>query len=110
VTELANDGRDHGSLHGCRPAAWRGIAVGWISIAGSQRLQVRLKSRCPIGFSLAELDHQIANAQTAREAIEHALRCPHHDIVECPTSPASSPPASPANHSTKPTRTSLGAS
>jgi hypothetical protein len=84
VTELANDGRDHGSLHGCRPAAWRGIAVGWISIAGSQRLQVRLKSRCPIGFSLAELDHQIANAQTAREAIEHALRCPHHDIVECP--------------------------
>jgi DNA-binding transcriptional MerR regulator len=34
---------------------------------------------------LAELDDQIAKAQTAREAIEHALRCPHEDIFECPT-------------------------
>jgi MerR family redox-sensitive transcriptional activator SoxR len=33
---------------------------------------------------LAELDDQIAKARTAREAIEHALRCPHDDIVECP--------------------------
>jgi DNA-binding transcriptional MerR regulator len=33
---------------------------------------------------LAELDEQIAKAQTAREAIEHGLRCPHDDIVECP--------------------------
>jgi DNA-binding transcriptional MerR regulator len=33
---------------------------------------------------LAELDDQIANAQTAREAIKHALRCPHEDILECP--------------------------
>ena len=33
---------------------------------------------------LAELDEQIAKAQTAREAIKHALRCPHEDIVECP--------------------------
>jgi len=30
---------------------------------------------------LAELDDQIANAQTAREAIDHALRCPYEDIV-----------------------------
>jgi DNA-binding transcriptional MerR regulator len=34
---------------------------------------------------LAELDDQIANAQTAREAIDHALRCPHEDILDCPT-------------------------
>jgi DNA-binding transcriptional MerR regulator len=34
---------------------------------------------------LAELDEQIAKAQTAREAIDHALRCPHEDILECPT-------------------------
>ena len=34
---------------------------------------------------LAELDDQIAKAQTAREAIDHALRCPHEDILECPT-------------------------
>ena len=33
---------------------------------------------------LAELDDQIAKAQTAREAIEHALRCPYEDILECP--------------------------
>lgn len=33
---------------------------------------------------LAELDDQIAKAHTAREAIEHALRCPHDDIAQCP--------------------------
>src|SRR6266542_999734 len=33
---------------------------------------------------LAELDEQIAKAQTAREAINHALRCPHQDILQCP--------------------------
>jgi len=34
---------------------------------------------------LAELDDQIAKAHTAREAIEHALVCPHDDILQCPT-------------------------
>ena len=33
---------------------------------------------------LAELDQQIATAQTAREAMDHALACPHEDILECP--------------------------
>ena len=33
---------------------------------------------------LAELDEQIAKARTAREAIDHALRCPHEDILHCP--------------------------
>lgn len=33
---------------------------------------------------LAELDDQITKAQAAREAIEHALRCPHEDILQCP--------------------------
>jgi len=32
---------------------------------------------------LAELDEQIAKAQVAREAIDHALRCPHEDILHC---------------------------
>ena len=32
----------------------------------------------------AELDDQIAKAQAARKAIDHALRCPHEDIRECP--------------------------
>jgi DNA-binding transcriptional MerR regulator len=33
---------------------------------------------------LAQLDEQIAKAQTARVAIEHALGCPHEDILQCP--------------------------
>src|SRR5215469_4339288 len=33
---------------------------------------------------LAELDDQIAKAQTAREAIDHALYCPCEDIFHCP--------------------------
>jgi MerR, DNA binding len=33
---------------------------------------------------LASLDEQIAKAQTAKEAIAHALHCPHDDITTCP--------------------------
>jgi DNA-binding transcriptional MerR regulator len=33
---------------------------------------------------LAELDDQIAKAQTAREAIDHALGCSCEDIFNCP--------------------------
>jgi MerR family redox-sensitive transcriptional activator SoxR len=33
---------------------------------------------------LAHLDEQIAKAQTAKEAITHALHCPHDDITTCP--------------------------
>jgi MerR family redox-sensitive transcriptional activator SoxR len=33
---------------------------------------------------LTELDEQIAKALAAREALEHALRCPHQDILQCP--------------------------
>jgi MerR family redox-sensitive transcriptional activator SoxR len=32
----------------------------------------------------AELDEQIVKARAAREAIDHALRCPHEDILDCP--------------------------
>jgi DNA-binding transcriptional MerR regulator len=34
---------------------------------------------------LADLDRQIADAQTAREAIVHGLACPHDDVTDCPT-------------------------
>lgn len=34
---------------------------------------------------LAQLDEQIAKARAAREAVEHALRCPSDDILECPS-------------------------
>ncbi len=33
---------------------------------------------------LADLDEQITKARTAREAITHALSCPHDDITTCP--------------------------
>lgn len=33
---------------------------------------------------LGELDEQIARTQSAREAIDHALRCPREDVLECP--------------------------
>jgi DNA-binding transcriptional MerR regulator len=33
---------------------------------------------------LAEVDDQIVKARAAREAIDHALRCPYEDILECP--------------------------
>jgi DNA-binding transcriptional MerR regulator len=33
---------------------------------------------------LAHLDEQIAKAETAKEAITHALHCPHDDITTCP--------------------------
>ena len=32
---------------------------------------------------LAHLDEQIVKAQTAKEAITHALHCPHDDITTC---------------------------
>jgi DNA-binding transcriptional MerR regulator len=34
---------------------------------------------------LTHLDEQIAKAQTAKEALTHALHCPHDDITTCPT-------------------------
>ena len=33
---------------------------------------------------ITELDERIAEAQAARVAVEHALACPHEDIVACP--------------------------
>jgi len=33
---------------------------------------------------LAELDEQIVKARAAREAVDHALRCPYEDILHCP--------------------------
>jgi len=33
---------------------------------------------------LAELDERIAEARAARVAVEHAVACPHDDIVTCP--------------------------
>jgi DNA-binding transcriptional MerR regulator len=56
---------------------------------------------------LADLDEQIAKAQTAKEVITHGLACPTTTSPPAPNPPASSPPASPANPCRKPTHTEL---
>jgi DNA-binding transcriptional MerR regulator len=33
---------------------------------------------------IAQLDARIADAQRAKELIEHALECPHSDLLTCP--------------------------
>src|SRR5215207_11149291 len=33
---------------------------------------------------IAELDARIADAQQAKKLIEHALECPHRDLLACP--------------------------
>src|SRR4051812_32162392 len=33
---------------------------------------------------IAEIDERIASAQAARVALEHSLRCPKDDVLECP--------------------------
>jgi DNA-binding transcriptional MerR regulator len=33
---------------------------------------------------LAELDARIADARRAKKLIEHALECPHRDLLDCP--------------------------
>jgi DNA-binding transcriptional MerR regulator len=35
-------------------------------------------------LKLAELDARIADAQRAKELVEHALECPHRDLLACP--------------------------
>jgi len=47
----------------------------------SSTLEVKL-SDPPL--TIGELDEQIVKAEAAREAIEHALACPHEDIRQCP--------------------------
>jgi MerR family redox-sensitive transcriptional activator SoxR len=48
------------------------------------------RSRSPVAWrdlvrrKVADLDDQIAKAGIARIALEHALRCRHDDVFECP--------------------------
>lgn len=35
-------------------------------------------------LKVAELDERIARAQVARVALQHALRCKHEDLLDCP--------------------------
>src|SRR5262249_29480729 len=53
---------------------------------------------------LAELDDQIANAQTAPEAIDHPLVCPHDAIPHCPPLPPVTRPRAPPPRPAAPPR------
>ena|SRR5215207_259741 len=57
-----------------------------------RELKVFIASRPPMDSwrqlverKLAELDAEIARARVARAAVEHALHCPHEDILQCPS-------------------------
>ena len=39
---------------------------------------------CLAERKIAELDARIADAQRAKKLIEHALECPHRDLLTCP--------------------------
>ena len=39
---------------------------------------------CLAERKIAELEARIADAQRARDLIEHALHCPHEDLLTCP--------------------------
>src|SRR5262245_8425862 len=54
----------------------RRLMAAWAKSPRSWRALARRK--------IAELDERIAEAQAARVAVEHALACPHEDIVTCP--------------------------
>jgi DNA-binding transcriptional MerR regulator len=51
------------------------VAPQGVALDGWRRLAQR---------KLADLDEHIAKCRAAREAIDHALRCPHEDILQCP--------------------------
>jgi DNA-binding transcriptional MerR regulator len=46
---------------------------------GGRRTWDRLAER-----KIAELDARIADAQRAKRLIQHALECPHRDLLDCP--------------------------
>jgi DNA-binding transcriptional MerR regulator len=55
--------------------------IGQLLAAGSRRRA----SWTPLAErKIAELDARIAEAQRARDLLEHALNCPHDDLLSCP--------------------------
>jgi DNA-binding transcriptional MerR regulator len=61
-----------------------GFSLGESKAFLASRAQAVDSWRRLIQRKLADLDDQIAKAQTAKEAITHALHCPHADITTCP--------------------------
>jgi DNA-binding transcriptional MerR regulator len=52
-------------------------------LLSASSLRRRTLSRLAEG-KIYELDARIAHAQRAKELLEHALACPHHDLLTCP--------------------------
>jgi DNA-binding transcriptional MerR regulator len=65
----------------CQNAGFTLAEIGRLLAAGSwgRRGWGNLADR-----KIAELDARIADAQRAKELIEHALACPHRDLLSCP--------------------------
>jgi DNA-binding transcriptional MerR regulator len=51
-----------------------------LAAKGRRRSWSRLAER-----KIDELDTRITEAQQARELLQHALRCPHRDLLACPS-------------------------
>lgn len=56
-----------------------------LSLRESKALLAADGWRAVLERKLADLDERIAKAQTARQAVAHALGCPHDDLTECPS-------------------------
>jgi DNA-binding transcriptional MerR regulator len=52
-----------------------------LTASGSRSSEARLKLA---RHKLTELDERISRAKVARVALEHALRCRHQDLLDCP--------------------------
>jgi DNA-binding transcriptional MerR regulator len=65
----------------CQDAGFTLAEIGRLLAAWSRgrRTWDRLAER-----KIAELDARIADAQRAKKLIEHALECPHRDLLTCP--------------------------
>ena len=61
-----------------------GFAVGEMKTLMAARARSPDAWRNLVRRKVADLDDQIAKAGIARIALEHALRCRHEDLLECP--------------------------
>src|SRR5438132_14015047 len=61
-----------------------GFALGEMKTLMASRSRSLEAWRNLVRKKIADLDEQIAKAGIARIALEHALRCPREDLLECP--------------------------
>ncbi|TML91801.1 MAG: MerR family transcriptional regulator [Actinobacteria bacterium] len=61
-----------------------GFALGEMKTLLASRSRSPEAWRALVRRKVADLDDQIAKAGVARIALEHALRCPREDLLECP--------------------------